>query len=719
MSEKKAIRTQRPKGQLLAQQHGLLTRLILLSSAVLLVGQIAISWIALDGFEDTLEPQLKIKANAVGYVVSAQISYAVNDLEIPAAELVGMAAYFSNILESNPDIEYLAYLDSDQNVLYSEGIETDTLQRILDGIKQSGQATENYSAEIEGLLDGAFPLFQGGVESSFLHVGVSGAHVRNQLSEILFEVITVIAISWLVTLEFLNLLTSTRVSQPLEHLRRALADGYHGVFSNQMVLRTRDEVGRLVSSFNRLTQNLQLRYSDFSFDVQELKDSQIDAKIAQKIEDVRESVDKKFRFKDGVDLRTRHATQIRVPLFLFVFAEEMTRSFLPLYVSQYAPVDHAISFEILIGLPITLFMLAAMVATPFGGGAVDRFGTRAVFLMGICAAVLGFIGNFFSQTFIELAAWRILTGIGYGLVFIASESWVTTNAKEHTRATSTSVFVSAVYVGFICGPALGGIIADRIGFEATFLICAIIAVFSGYMVYVILQDSEINRTARSRSRMVLGFRQWLILLKDVRFVSVLLFSAVPGKMMLTGFMAYLVPLFLNDLGHSQSSIGRLMMLYGLSTIVCVTIAAKYADRSGRYSLIIVIGTVLSAIGFLASFYADGLGGSSNVVVIGILTLGFGHALTLTSQNSIIQQVAANYRDTIGTASVISSYRLVERIGMVTGPLVAVVLIKYFGYQHAIAAFGCMLLALISLFFVIVVIPEKGIQSRQEADAINA
>ena len=95
-------------------------------------------------------------------------------------------------------------------------------------------------------------------------------------------------------------------------------------------------------------------------------------------------------------------------------------------------------------------MLAVMIVTPFGGGLVDRFGVRRVFLIGVAAATLGFIGNFLTQTYIDLIAFRVLTGIGYSLIFVASEGWVVQNAEEHNRTASTGVFVTAVFVGIVC-----------------------------------------------------------------------------------------------------------------------------------------------------------------------------------------------------------------------------------------------------------------------------
>ena len=51
------------------------------------------------------------------------------------------------------------------------------------------------------------------------------------------------------------------------------------------------------------------------------------------------------------------------------------------------------------------------------------------------------------------------------------------------------VFVGGVFVATICGLSIGGIFADRIGFEATFLISTGLAAVSGLLVYVMLDGT--------------------------------------------------------------------------------------------------------------------------------------------------------------------------------------------------------------------------------------
>ena len=676
----------------ITRTRGILGRLVLLAVIVLLLGQVVVAWFAVTGFEKALEPQLSQKAGAVGRAVSDQIAFVVDDLGIPPNELVGVDPFLDKILESNADIEYLLMLDPSSEVQFARGLPPESLERVLQGLPGAGSET-GAKSEVAGFINSVFPIEAKGRVATVLHVGVSGEYVRGRLSELLYESITVIVVSLLVTLEFLMFLVSVRVSGPLERIETMLTDGARGMFGNRIAMRARDEIGDLVTALNRALRGLRQRYEDFQFDVREIKDAQIDKGIVERIQTACQPVEDRYSFGGGAELRPRNAMQIRVPLFLFMFAEELPRSFLPLFIARLSPTDSAISDELLFGLPITLFMLAGMIVVPLGGGLADRFGARRVFLAGVVPATIGYFGTFVAQGYYDLVGWRILSGIGYGLIFISAQAWVADNTDVRNRAQGMTVFVGGVFAATICGPSIGGIFADRIGFEATFLISAGLAVISGLLVYTMLDASVKGRTTH---RAAFGGREWRALLSDSRLFAVTVFAAIPGKLILAGFLIYLVPLYLSDLGNRQSVIGWMIMLYGVSTLACMPVAARFADRSGRHAAVVAAGGLLAGLGCLASLSDATFGGPSNAVVIAIVALGFGHALSLTSQIAIVQEVASHHGG-LGQASVIGAYRLMERAGMVLGPVVAGALAASFGYQGAIVGIGVIVLVCIAAY----------------------
>ena len=681
----------------ITRTRGMLGRLVLLAVVVLLLGQILVAWFAVTGFEKALEPQLNQKARAVGRAIADQLEFVVDDLGIPPDDLVGVDPFLDGILAANADIEYMIVRDVTSKVLFARGLSPEVLERVLPGLPGADSPTGSRS-EIAGFTNSVFPVVVDNRVVTVLHVGVSGSYMRDQLADLLYEVITVMVVSLLVTLEFLLFLMSVRVAAPMERVETILADGARGWFGNSFAMRARDEIGDLVAALNRALRSLRQRYEDFRFEVREIKDAQIDKEIAHRIQAASQQVDDRYRFSGGRELRLRNAMQIRVPLFLFMFAEELPRSFLPLFAARLSPTGAAISDELLFGLPITMFMLAGMVMVPFAGGLADRFGTRRVFLAGIVPATIGYAGTFVAQGYYDLIGWRVLSGIGYGLIFIAAQAWVADNTDERNRAEGMTVFVGAAFAAAICGPSIGGILADRIGFEETFLISTGLATASGLLIYAMLDGTARARTAH---RSAFGAHEWRALISDGRLFAVTVFAAIPGKLILTGLLFYLVPLYLSELGYRLSVIGWMITLYGASTFVCTSFVARFADRSGRHAAVVAVGGALAGLGCLASLTEAAVGGPFYAVMIAIIALGFGHALSLSSEIAIVQNVARR-RGGLHQASMIGAYRLAERGGMVLGPIVAGTLAAGFGYRGAIVGIGVILLVSIAVYAVVTI-----------------
>lgn len=665
-----------------------LGRLVLFAIMLLLVGQASVAWFALRGFETELKPQLNQKAVAVGKSLVGQIGFAIDQIDIPADRLVGVEEFFSEVLTLNQDIEYLALISPDREVLYVHGLPESLMDPLLSSLPDT-VADTGHETEFEGYIDLSFPV-ESKHEAGTLHVGVSAKYVRDRLSEILFEVLTIIIVTWLVTLEFIMFFVGMRVSGPLRCFESALEEGVRGNFTGRFMIRVRDEFGMVFTRFNHLMSNLSQRYEEFSLEAQEIKNAQIDEKLAQKVQVIHDRIEKKFRTDHELELRVRTASQIRVPLFLIFFAEELSRSFLPLLAAQYTPQDLGLSTELLIGLPIALFMGAAMLCALIGGGLAGRIGARRVFLIGAPPAVIGFLGVFLTQTYYDFVLWRILSGIGFGFMFIAGQAWVAEHVTEQNRATGLSSFVGAVLVGMLCGPPLGAVIASQIGFEATFLISAALAAISGMIVFYMLDDF-VERKEKP-TPVILGIREWLILLTDARFVIVSFMISIPSRLMRGGILFFLVPLYLNELGNRQSVIGWVIMLYGLATVAATPIAARIADRFGNAEQLVPLGAGITGVGCFLVLLDPVFGDATVTTAIVVLLMGIGHGIMFSPALSMIKVVGEKHRDTVGQSLVISAFRWVEGAGLIFGPILAGALLVAVGYAMTILFIGCIIVA---------------------------
>jgi predicted MFS family arabinose efflux permease len=483
------------------------------------------------------------------------------------------------------------------------------------------------------------------------------------------------------------------ISAPSRLVRDMLGRLARGDFTRVLTMGSGDEIGRFGRSVDRLVRRLNERYLDLRQDAHEAGAGQIDKGLVARIDAAVDALGRRFRFAEPeteVRVDSRFGMRIRAPLFLFMFSEELSRSFLPLFVRElYLPIP-GLSAAMVVGLPITVFMATVALVTPLAGILTDRYGARRVFLSAVLPVMAGYAGACFAHNIYDFLLWRALSAVGYGMIFIASQAYIAQTTSSGSRAQGMAIFVGAVAAAGICGPSIGAIIADRIGFRLTFLVSLGLALAAAWIVYAALDD---QRPAERRRTRGLRLREVSILLRDFRFVAIVLFAAIPGKLILSGFLFYLAPLYLYELHNSQPAIGRIMMTYGIATVALAPLVARWADGMSRHAIFVAAGGIVSGVGcLLVLWHSD-----SPAVLLAIVVLGIGQAAALPNQLAVIHDIALDYDGSLGSATVLAAYRLLERIGTVVGPLVAAAFLGSFGYAMAAAATGA-LVVLCSLAF---------------------
>ncbi|MBC7302239.1 MAG: MFS transporter, partial [Nocardia sp.] len=262
-----------------------------------------------------------------------------------------------------------------------------------------------------------------------------------------------------------------------------------------------------------------------------------------------------------------------------------------------------------------MFVVAA--STPSSGGWADRIGGRKLFLLSVAPTLVGLLGTGFAQNIYQLLGFWCLNAIGYAMATIACQSRIAESTSGENRAQGMAVFVTAIMVAAICGTSFGGVISDRIGFRATFMVSAVMVLLAALIVANVFLDTE-NRTEVKRISTIKALKEAS---RNGRYLSLLLLGAIPAKLILTGFLFYLVPLYLADLGHSQSAIGREMMAYFAVMVIMSPMLAKVADKYRLRLSMVVSGGVIAGIG---AFALPLVGQADIGVLIAVVTLGIGH-----------------------------------------------------------------------------------------------
>jgi len=231
----------------------------------------------------------------------------------------------------------------------------------------------------------------------------------------------------------------------------------------------------------------------------------------------------------------------------------------------------------------------------------------------------------------------------------------------------------------MCGTALGAIIADRIGYQPVFLISAVLASFSGLLAWRMFSGSITVEPKKVSANGESGL--WL-LAKNVKFVSIVICCAIPAKIVLTGFLYFMVPLYLVSLEASQSEIGRIMMIYSLIIIPLSPIASGIADRTKKMKELVVLGTILSG-GILISLYGEE---SFFKVLLAVALMGGAHSI-LKAPLIASALEAAEETPEVGRTTVLGILRTSERIGSVLGPVIVAALLAFYDFGETMMIIG--------------------------------
>jgi EmrB/QacA subfamily drug resistance transporter len=116
------------------------------------------------------------------------------------------------------------------------------------------------------------------------------------------------------------------------------------------------------------------------------------------------------------------------------------------------------------------YLLAYAAAIPASGWFGDRFGTKKVFVVALVAFVITSIACGLAQTLDQLIAFRILQGIGGGLVTPVGAAMLYRAFPMEERARAAIGVLSVAVIAPAIGPMLGGIIVDTVSWHWIFLI---------------------------------------------------------------------------------------------------------------------------------------------------------------------------------------------------------------------------------------------------------
>lgn len=398
---------------------------------------------------------------------------------------------------------------------------------------------------------------------------------------------------------------------------------------------------------------------------------------------------------------------MRPAAFLFIIGYAVSNPFLPLHMENlYEPI-FGLSKDLVMGLPISVRVFCAGLSIIIAGGWLDRRGWHEPFFTGLLFLAGGYIYAWLAPNAIHFIASLGIVGIGYGFSLMAAQGFVIAHTDEKSKTQGLSQLYAGVYAGAICGSAIGGMLAERIGYRPVFLCGAIIIVC--IFLYTLYFMREAIRRPETVDHGVHSPGESVKAGKVVRFIfsrnviSLIILSSIPAAIATVGFLNYFSPIYLNRIGTSESNIGRIFMMHGLCIIYIAPFLSKFVDASSNKKTFIVIGDILGSLAFI-SFYFAGLYvfGGIFATAAAVLFLGLSTAFADTRSSYILKLKITRE---LGSGKAMGIFSSAERIGQVLGPILIGWIVVALGMNKGILYIGIIYL-LATLFFLIIAQNDK-------------
>ncbi len=493
---------------------------------IVLVALAVSAYLSHQAFERALVPEMAKKVASGGATVRSLIIKAMEQ-RIDFGKMYGVEQSFDELKESIREVSYVALTDMQGNIVYQRFTQPRGAAEYFHSPAILAMTPRPHASPLPVRVGDQFlvsmPIAAAEKRVGMLHIGISVYFVDRMVLDMLYDVLIVLVVALFLTLELLHFMVGSKFDRAFRSLDDAFERGASGDFTSRFSDRTDAALAGAHKLIEVLRARVNSAYGALVRDVETLKRSPAHERppglaAAQK---GLHALGPRFRF--GVDDRTAQKddsqlAKVRAPLFIFILAEEFTRPFLPAYIKELLVPVSWLSPEIVVGLPIALFMFIVAIAQPSLGRYCERVGKRRAMLLGAAIAAFGFVGSALAGSVLDLLLWRSLCAVGYALVFVAGQAHVLEHATTSNRARSFSLFIGAIMVATVCGPPIGGILADNIGRRLTLVVSAVLALASIATIWQ-LPEEGLADARRAAARMP-SLREIGGLLLNRRFMTV-------------------------------------------------------------------------------------------------------------------------------------------------------------------------------------------------------
>ena len=271
-----------------------------------------------------------------------------------------------------------------------------------------------------------------------------------------------------------------------------------------------------------------------------------------------------------------------------------------------------------------------------------------------------------AQSVPEIMGFRIMTGVAHAFFWPPCEAIISNESSEKNRVKNISWFTMFFVIGFMVGPLLGTALLESL--DVTYRVLFQIAAF--ILAAAIITSLVASRKKVKKHHEKFSFSSIKEMKRFPEVIVLLIFCTSSFGIILT-----IYPAFLNDNGMSASDILLLYFVFGISRVVSLALAGKFARRTSQT---LIAGTIAVSAGLAISVVAD----SIFTFGIALILMGFGFSIFFPLTLEII---LSKTRKGI-SGKIIGAYETVFGMGWAIGPTIGGPITQSFGNETPYVVF---------------------------------
>jgi len=305
---------------------------------------------------------------------------------------------------------------------------------------------------------------------------------------------------------------------------------------------------------------------------------------------------------------------------------------LPFYVESEA--FRATPFEI--GILFASYSLMQFIFSPILGSLSDKYGRRPILFFSILGSAAGYllIGFAFALWMVFLG--RIVAGITGGNISTAQAYIADVTSKEN-RAKGMGLFGAMFGLGFVFGPAIGGILS-RYGIHVPFLFAAILSLVNALLVYFILPETvKLNSPPAAKFRKN-RLAELFDSLKDAQFGTlnaVYFFLVTSFSIMTYAFVLYTI--FRFDYNAEQN--GYIFAFIGILAVVFQGVLFERLVKTFGENSMMIVGCLMMTASFIAIPFISPAFGGLTALLFATALLAVGNSMASPAITSLASKVS--------------------------------------------------------------------------------